>query len=222
MLWLKVRRTDIISVLRRRIDIFGVNAATKGITLQTYGLEGTCVVWLDEDKQDKIFANLMSNALKFTPGGGRIEVRFDVIRTRRGGRALPRRRRCGVDALRQGLGRQYGRRHPGGDAREDIRALLPHKQPHRGAAITTGRASGCIIRAALSSCTTDVSELSISRSGAVPYLHSSCRSTTRHIPRGSARRIRQSRIPHLYCCRCRTRSCRRAGRSSCAAGRPLP
>ncbi len=30
MLWLKVRRTDIISVLRRRIDIFGVNAATKG------------------------------------------------------------------------------------------------------------------------------------------------------------------------------------------------
>ncbi len=79
MLWLKVRRTDIISVLRRRIDIFGVNAATKGITLQTYGLEGTCVVWLDEDKQDKIFANLMSNALKFTPGGGRIEVRFDVI-----------------------------------------------------------------------------------------------------------------------------------------------
>lgn len=79
MLWLKVRRTDIISVLRRRIDIFGVNAATKGITLQTYGLEGTCIVWLDEDKQDKIFANLMSNALKFTPGGGRIEVRFDVI-----------------------------------------------------------------------------------------------------------------------------------------------
>lgn len=76
---LKVCRTDIVRVLQRRIDIFRVNAATKGITLQTYGLEGTCVLWLDEDKQDKIFNNLMSNALKFTPGGGRIEVRFDLI-----------------------------------------------------------------------------------------------------------------------------------------------
>lgn len=76
---LKVRRMDIIKVLQRRIDIFRVNAATKGITLQTYGLEGTCDVWLDEDKQDKIFGNLMSNALKFTPGNGRIEVRFDLI-----------------------------------------------------------------------------------------------------------------------------------------------
>ena len=36
-------------------------------------------MWLDEDKQDKIFGNLMSNALKFTPGNGRIVVRFDMI-----------------------------------------------------------------------------------------------------------------------------------------------
>lgn len=76
---LDVRRTDIIRALQRRIDIFRVNAATKGIVLQTYGLEGTCVMWLDEDKQDKIFGNLMSNALKFTPGNGRIVVRFDMI-----------------------------------------------------------------------------------------------------------------------------------------------
>lgn len=76
---LRVRRTDIIRVLQRRIDIFRVNAATKGISLQTCGLEETCVMWLDEDKQDKIFGNLMSNALKFTPGNGRIVVRFDMI-----------------------------------------------------------------------------------------------------------------------------------------------
>lgn len=76
---LKVRRADIIRVLQRRIDIFRVNAATKGIALETYGLEGTSVMWLDEDKLDKIFGNLMSNALKFTPGQGRIVVRFDLI-----------------------------------------------------------------------------------------------------------------------------------------------
>ncbi len=79
LLRLRVCRTDIIRVLLRRIDIFRMNAATKGIALRTYGLEGTCDLWLDEDKQDKIFSNLMSNALKFTPGGGRIEVRFNLI-----------------------------------------------------------------------------------------------------------------------------------------------
>ena len=36
-------------------------------------------MWLDEDKLDKIFGNLMSNALKFTPQGGRITVSFDVV-----------------------------------------------------------------------------------------------------------------------------------------------
>ena len=36
-------------------------------------------MWLDEDNVDKVFANLMSNALKFTPEGGRIQVTFDLI-----------------------------------------------------------------------------------------------------------------------------------------------
>lgn len=86
---LTVRRTDIVGVLKRRIDIFRVNAATKGITLRTYGLEGTCELWLDEDKLDKIFGNLMSNALKFTPGNGRIEVRFDLIDRNGAARLFP-------------------------------------------------------------------------------------------------------------------------------------
>ena len=34
---------------------------------------------IDEDKVEKIFNNLMSNALKFTPQGGKINVSFDVI-----------------------------------------------------------------------------------------------------------------------------------------------
>ena len=76
---LKVKRADIILSLQRLVEIFRVNARNKDITLNTYGLEDTFLLWLDEDKVDKIFGNLMSNALKFTPTSGKINVSFDVI-----------------------------------------------------------------------------------------------------------------------------------------------
>ena len=76
---LKVKRADIIASLQRLVDIFQVNAKNKNITLNTYGLEDTFLLWLDEDKADKIIGNLMSNAMKFTPTGGKISVCFDVI-----------------------------------------------------------------------------------------------------------------------------------------------
>ena len=76
---LQVKRADLIDVLRRQTDIFRVNAQNKNISLLTYGLEDTFTMWLDEDKIDKIFANLMSNAMKFTPSGGKIKVSFDVL-----------------------------------------------------------------------------------------------------------------------------------------------
>ena len=76
---LQVKHADLIAVLRRQTDIFSVNARDKGINLCTYGLEDTFLMWLDEDKIDKIFGNLMSNALKFTPTGGTIKVTFDVV-----------------------------------------------------------------------------------------------------------------------------------------------
>lgn len=76
---LKVKHADLIAVLRRQTDIFSVNARNKGISMHCYGLEDTFLMWLDEDKIDKIFGNLMSNAMKFTPAGGTIKVSFDVI-----------------------------------------------------------------------------------------------------------------------------------------------
>lgn len=68
---LRVKRTDIISQLQRFVDIFRINANEKGIALNTYGLEDTFLMWLDVDKLDKIVGNLLSNALKFTPNGGK-------------------------------------------------------------------------------------------------------------------------------------------------------
>nr|WP_320058270.1 two-component regulator propeller domain-containing protein [uncultured Bacteroides sp.] len=76
---LKVKRTDIISILQQLANVFLINAQNKSITLSTYGLEDTFILWLDEDKVDKIIGNLLSNALKFTPAGGKIGINFDLI-----------------------------------------------------------------------------------------------------------------------------------------------
>ncbi|MDL2281914.1 response regulator [Parabacteroides sp. OttesenSCG-928-G06] len=76
---LKVKRTDIISELKRLVEVFTINANDKGIILKTYGLEDSFLTWLDTDKVEKITSNLISNALKFTPAGGKIEIAFDVI-----------------------------------------------------------------------------------------------------------------------------------------------
>lgn len=83
---LQVRRTDIISQLQRFVDIFRINANEKGITLNTYGLEDNFLMWLDVDKLDKIVGNLLSNALKFTPNGGKVELCFDVVTREEAGR----------------------------------------------------------------------------------------------------------------------------------------
>ena len=36
-----------------------------------------CAMWLDEDKFIKIYTNLLSNALKYTPRGGTVKTSFD-------------------------------------------------------------------------------------------------------------------------------------------------
>jgi signal transduction histidine kinase/DNA-binding response OmpR family regulator/ligand-binding sensor domain-containing protein len=76
---LHVEQTDIVAEVRRSLDIFKMNAEEKGIAIYTHGLEDSFLMWLDADKLEKIFNNLMSNAMKFTPRGGAIDITFDTI-----------------------------------------------------------------------------------------------------------------------------------------------
>jgi signal transduction histidine kinase/DNA-binding response OmpR family regulator/ligand-binding sensor domain-containing protein len=78
VLKLCVRRADMVSELQNMTDIFRINAENKQISLITKGLEDTFITWIDCDKLDKIVGNLLSNALKFTPAGGKITVSFDL------------------------------------------------------------------------------------------------------------------------------------------------
>ncbi len=78
-LQMKVARMDIVQPLRDTADLFGFNARSKGIELGTYGLEEPFEMWVDADKVQKVVMNLLSNALKFTPSGGKVSLSFDVL-----------------------------------------------------------------------------------------------------------------------------------------------
>ena len=53
-------------------------AAEKSITLEIVHADGLPTVQADHDKLEQIFWNLIGNAIKFTPPGGRITVTFQV------------------------------------------------------------------------------------------------------------------------------------------------
>lgn len=78
-LQMKVTKTDIVEPLRGIADLFRFNARSKDIDFKTYGLEDAFTLWVDVDKMQKITMNLLSNAMKFTPRGGKVTLSFDVI-----------------------------------------------------------------------------------------------------------------------------------------------
>ena len=66
--------TNIIPLLKALVLSFASYAERKGITLQINTYEDRIIIYLDKEKIEKIFTNLLSNALKFTPDRGRIEI----------------------------------------------------------------------------------------------------------------------------------------------------
>ena len=78
-LQLKVAKTDIVAPLKNTVELFRFNADSKRIELNAQGLEDGFVMWADVDKVQKITMNLLSNALKYTPAGGKVSLSFDVL-----------------------------------------------------------------------------------------------------------------------------------------------
>jgi two-component system sensor histidine kinase/response regulator len=67
------QQVDIHEVLRRNVALFEPNAKQKQITLKSL-IQETMFAYVDEKMVDAIFRNLISNALKFTPTNGHVEV----------------------------------------------------------------------------------------------------------------------------------------------------
>ncbi len=70
------RPCNLVDFITQTVTAFHPYCAKKGITLTTH-LEPCNSVYLDIEKFDKVLYNLLSNAMKFTPSGGRISVTLE-------------------------------------------------------------------------------------------------------------------------------------------------
>ena len=66
--------TDIVYFIRDIMQSFDNMAVTKDITLSLNPAEEVMNLWIDQGNFDKIVFNLLSNAFKHTPDGGRIDI----------------------------------------------------------------------------------------------------------------------------------------------------
>ncbi|HEX5110196.1 MAG TPA: HAMP domain-containing sensor histidine kinase [Vicinamibacterales bacterium] len=65
---------DLNDVLERAVDLYADAAEAKGLTIERSKSDGPVVVSGDRPRLEQVAANLLDNAVKYTPAGGRVEV----------------------------------------------------------------------------------------------------------------------------------------------------
>lgn len=65
---------DLADVVRRVVDLMQARAEEKGVAIETAGLDAPVGVRADRDDMERLFSNLIENAVKYTPAGGRVRV----------------------------------------------------------------------------------------------------------------------------------------------------
>lgn len=76
---LQAQNSDIVAFTRTAVADFEDFAIKREIQLKFSSGLPLIPVWFDADKYEKIINNLLSNALKFTPIGGQVDVFLDII-----------------------------------------------------------------------------------------------------------------------------------------------
>lgn len=79
---LVLKEQDLNAFLRTQYSQYSSLALSRQITLEYAGPSSAVVCAFDAEKMQQIIANLLSNALKFTPAGGQVELRLkDLVDT---------------------------------------------------------------------------------------------------------------------------------------------
>jgi signal transduction histidine kinase/AraC-like DNA-binding protein/CheY-like chemotaxis protein/ABC-type xylose transport system substrate-binding protein len=73
-----VSPNDIIEFVRDIMNSFQDNAQKRNISLSLLSVEQNITVWFDVNLLDKVFFNIIANALKFTSDNGRIQIAFKM------------------------------------------------------------------------------------------------------------------------------------------------
>ncbi len=70
----RASENDLVAFTREIAEAYRKMAEKRGIQLDFFSVENSLAVWFDVNMLDKVLFNLLSNAFKFTPDGGKIQV----------------------------------------------------------------------------------------------------------------------------------------------------
>ncbi len=76
---LQLAATDMIDLIRRKLPTFAAPAKEKGIELASALPQDAPRIEVDADRMEQVLGNLMTNAIRHTPPGGKITVSARVI-----------------------------------------------------------------------------------------------------------------------------------------------
>ncbi|MFQ5543948.1 MAG: ATP-binding protein [Nitrospiria bacterium] len=102
------------TLIENMINIFQAQAEEKGITLKATPHPSVPAVYADPKRMEQILCNLLSNALKFTPGGGAVSLFLEET----GGEVTIRVTDTGIGLSSEDQARVFDRFYQAGDSLE--------------------------------------------------------------------------------------------------------
>ena len=76
------KEVDLVPILKNTIELFTAEANERNVSLTFENGDEPCICTLDPQRSEQIFGNLISNALRFVPSGGKVRV---ILETRSDG-----------------------------------------------------------------------------------------------------------------------------------------